>query len=558
MADQLADITAWNKEFEKLNNIPYQKTTAYGGLEQQQGTQSYYKKIMGDNQAAGGSFYKEPTVQAAPTQSAPGLMTPKPTATGTTSTTLQQGMGVNVVNGQYSFDNNASPAVSSAPANYMDKWTERQNNIQPSGQPDTSLYTLANQQRNTPVSQTATNFTGSEAYGTGTGPGGSYTFDDQARDRYGAANTNEWTANMANAAPNPGAPSPWADPMTEINRRLAERGEAAQVPAGGGSSGAETSPSGLMTQASTTNTVAPVNGKVGYEARQLADPTKWNVTDDQTVSGQVRKLIDENNPLQQQAATRARQQMNAGGLMNSSMAVQAGQAAMYDAALPIAQADAGTYGRAAAYNADTENQFAGKNVDASNAAYGATANIRANTARDTAATIAQANLADKQGNISAAAAEKLAGVNAQTAAKLAQTNAAAAVLKAQNDISLAAAGAVNEQTLTNLKANLQKAQIGQEQTVLMARELSNTINSINMNKDLDVNGKTAQIDKAIKAANNTFAAIYTVSQLTGTMLQFTKDEEESAPPPPPPPPQPSGSGLFGSNSGGGRNGIPPD
>ena len=354
--------------------------------------------------------------------------------------------------------------------------------------------------------------------GTGTGPGGTYTFDDQARDRYGNS-----------AGPGGGGQD---DPVNTMPSYRHDNPTGSTAP----------------------NTVAPVSGQVGYEARQLSDPTKWNVTDDQTVAGQVRKLIAGNDEIQQMETTRAKQGMNAGGLMSSTMGLQAVEAARYAAALPIAQADAGTYGRAAAYNADTKNQFAGKNVDASNTAYGATANIRANTARDTAATIAQANLADKQGNISAAAAERLAGVNAQTAAKLAQTNAAAAVLKAQNDISLAAAGAVNEQTLTNLKANLQKAQIGQEQTVLMARELSNTINSINMNKDLDVNGKTAQIDKAIKAANNTFAAIYTVSQLTGTMLQFTKDEEESAPPPPPPPP-PSGGGLLGPNN---RNGIPPD
>ena len=94
----------------------------------------------------------------------------------------------------------------------------------------------------------------------------------------------------------------------------------------------------------------------------------------------------------------------------------------------------------------------------------------------------------------------------------------------------------------------------------MARELSNTINSINMNSNLDANGKAAQIDEAVKSANNTFAAIYSVSQLTGTMLQFTKDESAPTPKTPPPPvtPPPSGGGLFGPNSGGGRNGIPPD
>jgi len=517
----------YNAEWSKLNNVPLNTKWDAAGQ----------RKYIDDLTAKNPGIYKTPDMTnvtaSTPTTTSAGLMTPLP-AVDTFDSIYANKYGV-APQGEAgaAVPSVAAPRVSHAP----------------SGRPDTSLYTVANLGRNDTVSQTATNFTGNEAYGTGTGPNGTYTFDDQARDRYGAANTNEWTANMANAAPNQGAPSPWVDPMAEINRRLAERGEA---PAGG----AGTSPSGLMNQTSTTNTVAPVSGKVGYEARQLADPTKWNVTDDQTVSGQVRKLIDENNPLQQQAATRARQQMNAGGLMNSSMAVQAGQAAMYDAALPIAQADAGTYGRAAAYNADTENQFAGKNVDASNAAYGATANIQANTARDTAATIAQANLADKQGNISAAAAEKLAGVNAQTAAKLAQTNAAAAVLKAQNDISLAAAGAVNEQALTNLKANLQKAQIGQEQTVLMARDLAATINSINMNSNLDANGKAAQINEAVKSANNTFAAIYTVSQLTGTMLQFTKDE--SVPTPgttTPPPPQPNGSGLFGPDN---RNGNPPD
>lgn len=510
----------YNAAWSKLNNVPL--NTKWDAA----GQTNYINQLT----AANPTQYKTPdmTQTTAPT----GLMSQPPATTAPGAYTFedqaQQRYGVTA-------PTTSSPAVPSA--------TTPMTSHAPAGQPDNSLYTLANQQRNTPVSQTATNFTGSEAYGTGTGPGGSYTFDDQARDRYGAANTNEWTANMANAAPNPGAPSPWVDPMAEINRRLTERGQAAQTPAGG----TGTSPSGLMTQTSTTNTVAPVNGKVGYEARQLADPTKWNVTDDQTVAGQVRKLIAGNDEIQQMETTRAKQGMNAGGLMSSTMGLQAVEAARYAAALPIAQADAGTYGRAAAYNADTENQFAGKNVDASNAAYGATANIQANTARDTAATIAQANLADKQGNINAAAA-----------AKLAQTNAAAAVLKAQNDIDIAAAGAVNEQTLTNLKANLQKAQIGQEQTVLMARELTSTINSINMNNNLDANGKAAQIDEAVKTANNTFAAIYAVSQLTGTMLQFTKDESTPTPsttlPPVTPPPQ-SGGGLFGPNN---RNGNPPD
>lgn len=86
-------------------------------------------------------------------------------------------------------------------------------------------------------------------------------------------------------------------------------------------------------------------------------PSQWNVTGDQTVQGQVKNIIDANSPLMQQAETRALQQSNSRGLINSSMAVGAGQAALYDAAVPIAASDASMYGRAAETNNSAINQF---------------------------------------------------------------------------------------------------------------------------------------------------------------------------------------------------------
>lgn len=397
------------------------------------------------------------------------------------------------------------------------------------GQPDNSLFTLANQQRNSPVTQTATNFTGNEAYGAGTGPGGSYTFDDQARDRYGAANTNEWTTNMANAPPDLGAPSPWANPQAaqeEIDRRLALRGLPPQTRGATGPSGTSGTAPGLM---SGQNTVASVDGKVGYEARQLGGPTKWNVDDSQTVAGQVQKLIKGNNEIQQMETTRAKQQMNENGTLNSAMGLQAVEAARYAAAMPIATADAATYGRAAAYNADTENQFAGKNVDASNTAYNATANIRANTARDTAQTIAQANLADKQGNINAAAASNLAGVNTATAAKLAQTNTAAAVLKAQNDISVAARGAINDQSLATLNGNINKARLGQDQTLQMLREMTQEMNGIQASDKFDADAKSEKINELYERTNRNLRLFERASGLTEGLLKFDKVQPPPAP-----------------------------
>ena len=236
----------------------------------------------------------------------------------------------------------------------------------------------------------------------------------------------------------------------------------------------------------------------GYTANQLGAPTKWNVEDNQTVAGNVRNLINENNPLQQQAATRAKQQMAQTGTLNSTMAMQAGQAAMYDAALPIAQADAATYGRSAAYNADEQNQFSGKNLDASNTALNTTAGIQANTARDTAQTLANIN----------------------TAEKLAQTNTEAAVLKAQNDIAVAAAGAANSQMLETLRGNINKAAVGQEQSILTSRDLAQTINNIQARTDIDGPTKTEYINQAIAKTNATLELINVASSLTGQLLQF--------------------------------------
>lgn len=76
----------------------------------------------------------------------------------------------------------------------------------------------------------------------------------------------------------------------------------------------------------------------------------------ETVAGQMQGLIQDNSPYIQMARTGAKQQMNSRGLLNSSMAVSAGDAAAYQAALPIAQADANVYGNAANLTNTTLNQ----------------------------------------------------------------------------------------------------------------------------------------------------------------------------------------------------------
>ena len=94
-----------------------------------------------------------------------------------------------------------------------------------------------------------------------------------------------------------------------------------------------------------------------------ATPASWTPDDRSTVQGQLKGILDAGGPLMDRATTRALQQMNARGVLNSSMAIGAGQAALYDAAVPIAGADASTYARSQSENAqmrqDAATQAAG-------------------------------------------------------------------------------------------------------------------------------------------------------------------------------------------------------
>jgi hypothetical protein len=91
----------------------------------------------------------------------------------------------------------------------------------------------------------------------------------------------------------------------------------------------------------------PLSSISGYEEERVT------VGPDDTVAGQVNKVIGADSPLMQGARTRATQSANARGLINSSMAVQAGEEAVHGAALPIASQDAQTN-----FNAKLSNQNA--------------------------------------------------------------------------------------------------------------------------------------------------------------------------------------------------------
>lgn len=60
-----------------------------------------------------------------------------------------------------------------------------------------------------------------------------------------------------------------------------------------------------------------------------------------TVQGQLDSALKSNSPLMKRAATQGKQYANSRGLLNSSTGAGAAQGAMIDAAMPMAQQDAG-------------------------------------------------------------------------------------------------------------------------------------------------------------------------------------------------------------------------
>lgn len=98
------------------------------------------------------------------------------------------------------------------------------------------------------------------------------------------------------------------------------------------------------------NNQVAVAGSVGYDpAQRTVNPA----TD--TVAGQLDTVLGSGSPVLQRAQSQALDTANSRGLLNSTMAAQAGTAAMIDAATPIAAADANTYATAGAQNTAAQN-----------------------------------------------------------------------------------------------------------------------------------------------------------------------------------------------------------
>jgi hypothetical protein len=116
------------------------------------------------------------------------------------------------------------------------------------------------------------------------------------------------------------------------------------------------------TPAQSTTTQQGASGSSLYQtaltrlaADNKVDPYTTEFNEATGVEGRVNRITSSGSPLMQAAMTRAKQDANRRGLMNSSMAAGAGQMAVINSALPIAQADAGFYQQQTLANQDARN-----------------------------------------------------------------------------------------------------------------------------------------------------------------------------------------------------------
>lgn len=92
------------------------------------------------------------------------------------------------------------------------------------------------------------------------------------------------------------------------------------------------------------------------------DPTTQAFDESKGVEARIGRISSSGSPLMEMAETRAKQAANERGLLNSSIAVGAGQSAVLDAALPIASADASMYQQQSLANQQAKNVASGQNA----------------------------------------------------------------------------------------------------------------------------------------------------------------------------------------------------
>lgn len=217
----------------------------------------------------------------------------------------------------------------------------------------------------------------------------------------------------------------------------------------------------------------PLSSVAGY------DPERIQMDEDKdTVEGRVRGIIAKNSPLMQSAATRATQQSNSKGLLNSSMAIGDAQRAVYDVALPIASQDAST-----SFQSKALNQQAGNTALSETARAQTTGALQQRQGQQAVEQI------QTQGVISRQLAERQAELDRQTQSQLESQRGENTLAQIQ------AQGGIQSQLQSEQGAISQQLQA---QQIALQKEMQLAIQSNDIAAQRDIQARAAEIEKQLQ------------------------------------------------------------
>lgn len=224
--------------------------------------------------------------------------------------------------------------------------------------------------------------------------------------------------------------------------------------------------------------------------------TTRGVGANETVAHQLNQLTDSGSQYILQAQDRARNEASARGMMMSTMAAGAGSRAAIDAALPIAQQDAQTYGRTASENMAAQNADSMQDQSIYGQLTGQETGIRANL--DESERARGFTAVENQRTRQFTERQNVMQQNWQSA----QNNAQLQAQMRQQEISIAhdtAMQTLNRNTQLTMQERQQlQERFGQYQTAMMNQSamLSQTIASIYNNPNLSAQQQAAAVENA--------------------------------------------------------------
>ena len=260
----------------------------------------------------------------------------------------------------------------------------------------------------------------------------------------------------------------------------------------------------------------PISQAAAQSAGDAAQATAQQATVDpatMTVQGQLAGLISSGSPLLVQAQTRAAQEANRRGLLNSSIAVGAGESALYDAAMPIAQADADTHRAFGLTNAELRQQSELANVGAKNQMSQFNVGEANTTGRFNVSEAGQTGRfnADAANAAARQLAEQQQQVNVQNAQL--QQQAGLANAENQNKLLLQQMDAQTRVEMTNIEANYRTLMQASESASSLYSQTLKNISDIMGNKDLDAAAKNAAIARQQELLQNGMNLIGSMNNL---------------------------------------------